>query len=337
MNSLERTQSFIKNQPVDRPPFHPIIMRFAAKYAGANYRDFCLDYKTKCAAMIRCARDFSLDWVTVMSDPYAEAEALGLTIEYPQNNLPIAKKPLNLDKLEKIRPVKVKDYQRLSNRIRAIEEYQHLVGTEYFIVGWVEGPMAEYAYLRGLSDACTDLITHPERVDSLSDIIVENATRFITAQIAAGAHCIGIGDSACSLIGPNLYRQFFFDRHRILVEHIHSLGALAKLHICGDTTGLLPYLIETGADIVDVDHLVASMEDHIPLLHRSQVLCGNSDPVSIIQNGNRETIAASVRECFKQARGRGIVSAGCEITPETTIDNFSYYRDSVLAFAIKNR
>ena len=333
MTALERTLNFINRKPVDRPPFHPIIMRFAAKYAGADYRDFCLDYKIKCAAMIQCAQDFSLDWVTVMSDPYAEAEAFGLNIEYPQDGLPLVKKPLSLNELEKIKPVKPNDHPRLTNRILALKTYQRQVGTEYFIVGWVEGPLAEYANLRGLSEACMDLISHPERVHFLTDIIMENAIQFITAQIEAGALCIGIGDSACSLIGPDLYRQFIFDRHKILVKHIHSLGALAKLHICGDTTAILPLLIDTHADIVDVDHLVSSMGDYVALLGRHQVLCGNSDPVSVIQNGDGEAIAASVMDCFRQAQGRGIVSAGCEITPETSIDNFSNYRDAVLALA----
>ncbi|MHB9126235.1 MAG: hypothetical protein ACYC4F_09845 [Armatimonadota bacterium] len=62
MTSLERTLNSIDGKPVDRPPFHPIIMQVAAKYAGIKYRDFCLD------------------WVTVMSDPYVEAEAFGLRV-----------------------------------------------------------------------------------------------------------------------------------------------------------------------------------------------------------------------------------------------------------------
>ena len=40
MNSLQRTQDFINGLAVDRPPFHPILMRFAALYAGVKYRGF---------------------------------------------------------------------------------------------------------------------------------------------------------------------------------------------------------------------------------------------------------------------------------------------------------
>ena len=73
---------------VDRPPFHPILMRLAAKYAGVRYKDFCLDYKTKCEANMLCSNDFGYDWVNVMSDPYSEASAYGTKLTYPENNLP---------------------------------------------------------------------------------------------------------------------------------------------------------------------------------------------------------------------------------------------------------
>ena len=73
MTGLSRTMAFIKGDHYDHPPFHPIIMRWAAKYAGIKYRDFCTDPSSKCNAMIKCARDFDMDWVTVMSDPWAEA------------------------------------------------------------------------------------------------------------------------------------------------------------------------------------------------------------------------------------------------------------------------
>jgi MtaA/CmuA family methyltransferase len=333
MNSLERTLNFIKNKPVDRSPFHPIIMRFAAKYAKVKYRDFCLNYQDKCYGMITCAQDFSLDWVTVMSDPWAEAEAFGMQIEYPENDLPKAKEPLlkNISNVDKLKVPRIKDSRRLKNRIRAIEEYKRQFGDQYFIVGWVEGPMAEFADIRGLSEACTDLYDHPSMVNRAADIIIENALQFITAQVRAGAHCIGIGDSACSVIGPKLYREFFFERERILVEHIHAQGALAKLHICGNTTAILPDMIKTGTDIIDVDHLVPSMEPFISLLSDHQVLSGNSDPVNVIQNGDKEAIFNSIRACFKQTRGRGIISAGCEITPETSIENFTFYRDVALS------
>lgn len=335
MTSLKRTLDFIKDKPVDRPPFHPIIMQFATKYAKIKYRDFCNDYKSKVYAMVKCADDFSLDWVTVMSDAYAEAEDFGLEIEYPEDSLPKQKGHLinNLSDIKKLKIPKIENSGRMLNRIKEIKEFKRVAGDKYFILGWIEGPMAEYTDLRGLTNTCLDLYDHPNEINNAFDIIIENAKQFIKPQIEAGAHCIGIGDAACSQIGPEMYNKYFFHREKTLIDYIHSLDALAKIHICGNITSILPDIIKTGADIIDIDHMVINMENFIELLKPNQVFSGNSDPVSVIQDGNKDKISNSVTECFEKTKGRGIVSAGCEITIGTSIKNFNSYKDAAFSLS----
>jgi uroporphyrinogen-III decarboxylase len=161
------------------------------------------------------------------------------------------------------------------------------------------------------------------------DVIVASAKEFITLQVEAGAHCIGIGDAFCSQIGPAPYRRLAFEREKQLVDHIHRLGAKAKLHICGNTAPILRDMIATGADIIDVDHLVPDMAPFAPFLGPQQVFSGKTDPVSVIQNGTPAQIMASVRECRAQAAGRVIVSAGCEVPPDTTPANLRAFQAAV--------
>ena len=331
MNGLQRTLDFLAGKPVDRRPFHPIIMRWAARYAGVKYRDFCLDYRAKASAMIKCADDFGIDWVTVMSDPWAEAEAFGITVEYPEDNLPVdtgGRLP-DLEAAAALRPYKPLDHARCVNRINEIKEFKRLVGDKYFIVGWVEGPVAAYSDIRGLTEASMDLLDDPDACGKAMDVIVESAMEFITLQVQSGAHCIGIGDAFCSQIGPGPYRDLAFEREKLLVDHIHNLGAKAKLHICGNTAPIMKDMIATGADIIDVDHLVPDMGAFVPFLSPTQVFSGKSDPVSIIQNGTPEQITESVGICRKEAAGRVIVSAGCEVPPDTSLRNMKTFRAAV--------
>lgn len=330
MTGLERTMAFIKGGSFDHPPFHPIIMRWAAKYAGVKYRNFCTEPLAKCHAMIRCAQDFGIDWVTVMSDPWAEASAFGIEVEYPEDSLPIDKGGHAPDAkaasmLKKYNPL---NNERCRNRLAEISEFRTQCHDEYFIVGWVEGSIAEYVDLRGASNASVDFYLDPGSMEKALDTIVESAMEFISLQIKAGAHCIGIGDAFCSQIGPELYNEFAFEREKILVDHIHNEGALAKLHICGDTSSILPGMIKTGADIIDIDHLVPSMSDYASLLSPGQVFSGKSDPVTVIQDGNEEMIVQNVLRDFRDSGGRCIVSAGCEITPGTTAENMKIFKKS---------
>ena len=327
MTGLERTLSFIKGETVDHPPFHPIIMRWAAKYAGIKYRDFCLDPSSKCLAMIRCAKDFNIDWVTVMSDPWTEASAFGIQVEYPEDNLPIDRAG-HFPDANSVSLAKHYDPLlsiRCNNRLCEIREFRATMKDELFVVGWIEGPVAEYVDLRGASNASVDFLLEPDAVERSMDMIIDCAIEFISLQIRAGAHCIGIGDAFCSQIGPELYNQFAFRRQKRLVDHIKNEGALAKLHICGNTESILPLMIDTGADIIDIDHLVPSMSDFLPFLAPGQVFSGKADPVTIIQDGTKDKINSTVNEDLRQVKGRCIVSAGCEITPGTSVENMKWF------------
>lgn len=336
MTSLQRTQDFLDGLTVDRPPFHPILMRLAAKYAGIKYKDFCLDYHKKVEANIKCAEDFSYDWVNVMSDPYAEASAYGTGLTFPEDNLPQVTAWLvnEIQDLDKIKLLKIGDHYRMVARVNEIREFSRLVGKTQFICGWVEGPFAEYCDLRDLSAACMDMYENPDKLRKALNIITENAISFAEAQVKAGAHCIGMGDAVCSLISPDLYQEFIFPLEKAIVDHIHSLGARVKLHICGNTSGIIPDMIKTGADIVDIDHLVGSMGDYIDYFPARQVPSGNSDPVTVIRDGNSKSIEESVMKCYSDTKGRGIVSAGCEIPPDTSVENMMAYSKAAHKIAV---
>ena len=327
MNSLERSISFIGGGSVDRIPFHPILMRFAALHAGIRYRDFCLIPARKCEANIRCAEDFSSDWVNTMSDPWAEAEAFGTRLTYPDDDLPKVER-YAIGEIDDIRRMKVLipgEHTRIMARIEEIGIYRQEVRDSLFVCGWVEGPLAAYCDIRDINMAMTDLYEFPEQVHYALNIITESATAFITPQVKAGAHCIGIGDSVCSLISPELYREFCFEREKRLVEHIHSLGALAKIHICGNISAILPDVIRTGADIIDIDHRTEPVTEAVRLLGERQVFSGKSDPVSVLQDGDTGSIRASCDSFFREAGGRSILSAGCEVTPGTPASNLRFF------------
>lgn len=323
MNSLTRTLDFISGKETDHVPFHPILMRFAAKYAGIRYRKFCLEAESKCTANMLCARDFKSDWVNTMSDPWAESEAYGTLLDYPEDDLPRVKKYAvqEISDIDRLKALKTSENARMAERLKEIETYRQSARETMFICGWVEGPLAEYCDIRDINMAMTDLYEYPAELHKALDIITGNAIDFITDQVNAGAHCIGIGDSVCSLISPDLYREFCFSREKTLVDHIHSCGALAKIHICGNIGAILNDVILTGADIVDIDHRVISVTDAVPLLAPSQVMSGKGDPVTVIQDGDSKMISDSVWQFYKEAGRRAIVSAGCEVTPGTSREN----------------
>jgi len=234
MTPLERTLNFIQGKAVDKVPFHPLVMQFAARYAGVPYRDYCLDYGRKCDANLRTAEDFGIDWMHVGGHPYTEAQDYGLDVKYPEDSLPLERGHLinGESDFDKVRLLDVENCQHMMGRVEGVETCAERAGNYMTIFGWAEGPMAEYADLRGLSSACTDLIDFEPQVKEMMAIIVENMKKWITLQVQAGAHVIGIGD---------FYRkrgefESAAERYRMLLNEYPGLGfdaaTLYKLGVC---------------------------------------------------------------------------------------------------------
>jgi MtaA/CmuA family methyltransferase len=209
----------------------------------------------------------------------------------------------------------------MHDRILAVEALRRGAANQLLVEGWVEGPIAEAADLRGINQLMLDFGDEPAFVADLMTWCVELACSFASAQLAAGADIIGIGDAAASLVGPAIYEEFVWPAERRLIEHVHRHGGRTRLHICGNTTPLLSLIGRLGSDTVDIDYLTSlqSARNAMP----GQVLAGNLDPVRVLRNGTPQRVTDAVARCHGDAGSRFIVAAGCEVPRDTEPANLA--------------
>ena len=259
MTSKERVLAHLEGRPVDHVPLMPITMMFAAGQLGVRYGDYARDHRVLVEAQMLTAEKFGFDYVSAISDPAREPADLGAAVEYFEDQPPaiIEDRALLADKalLGSLGFPDVYGGGRMHDRVKAIALFQQRAGDAKIIEGWVEGPCAEAADLRGINTLMLDFFDDPGFVHSLFEFTVGMELRFARAQVEAGADLIGIGDAAASLVGPKLYREFVQPHERRLIAGIRALGARTRLHICGNTRRMLAAMGETGADIVDLDYL----------------------------------------------------------------------------------
>ena len=208
----------------------------------------------------------------------------------------------------------------MHNGIKAIALFREKLGKEKIVEGWIEGPVAEGADLRGINTLMLDFLDDPGFVRDLFEFVIEMELRFAREQVRAGADIIGIGDAAASLIGPRIYEEFALPYEQRLVAGVQALGAKVRLHICGNTRKLVAGMGKLGCEIVDLDSLTPLSEAR-QVMGPSQVLLGNLNPVAVLMNGTPESVTAGIAECHRQAGGRFIVGAGCEVPRETPPEN----------------
>jgi MtaA/CmuA family methyltransferase len=324
MTSRERVLAHLEGRPVDRLPLMPITMMFAAAQTGARYRDYCTDYHVLVEGQIRTAEAFGFDYVNTMSDPAREAADCGAAVEYFDSQ-PVAlveDQALLADKT-KLASLKIPDPLgggRMHNGLKALALHKERVGKEMLVEGWIEGPIAEGADLRGINTLMVDFFDDPPFVRDLFAFVIEMELRFAREQLKAGADVIGVGDAAASLVGPDIYNEFVWPYEKKLVDGLHALGGKVRLHICGNIRRILEGVGKLGCDIVDLDSMVPISEAR-QKMGLDAVLLGNLNPVSVLRDGRPEVVTAAIAECHQQAGPRFIVGAGCEVPRDTPPDN----------------
>lgn len=330
MNGKERVLAMFDGRPVDHLPLMPITMMFAADLAGVRYRNYASDHRVLAEAQLRVADRFELDYVSAISDPAREVADLGGAIEWFDDQPPaiIESQALLADKsrLGGLSLPAMTAPGRMRDRIDAVALLKRQAGGARIVEGWVEGPCAMGADLRGLNTLMLDFEDDPEFVAALFTFVVAMELAFARAQVEAGADVIGIGDAAASLIGPRRYERFVLPHERTLVAGIQAMGARVRLHICGNTRKLLAGMGSLHADLVDLDYL-SPMAEGRAAMGPDQTLLGNLDPVRLLRDGTPEQINRALEACFQAAGPRYIVGAGCEVPRGTPHQNLGVLGD----------
>ncbi len=322
MNSYERTMNKISGKTVDHIPACPLFMTYAAKIINEKYSDYVCSYKILVKGQMALVDKFGIDVVSCCSDAWREAADCGVELEYFEYAPPfsmnhIIKNPADLLK------IKIPDSQgggRMTDRIEAIKSFSEQVKNEIPILGWIEGPVSEAVDLYGMNEFMTAVIELPDFIDDLLDWTTELEMRFAVEQIRAGADIIGIGDAAASLVSPNFYREKIMPREKMIIDLIHKYGAYARLHICGSVNGKFKSMGETGADIIDIDHMQTMYEARNEI-QSTICLAGNINPIAILRDGNPEKIISELHKCHNESGDSYMVAAGCEVISDTPEEN----------------
>jgi len=324
MNGRERILAMLARQPVDRLPLMPITMMFAGDQAGVRYGEYARDCHALVKAQIYTACKFDFDYVSAISDLAREAADCGATIRYFEDQPPAIDEAdaLLLDK-GKLLQLKAPDPfsgGRMTDRVRAVELLSKEIGKEKLVEGWVEGPCAEAADLRGINNLMIDFFDDPGFVRDLFSFVIEMELRFAKAQVDAGCDLIGVGDAAASLVGPQIYEEFVWPYEKRLIDGLHELGAKVRLHICGNTNAILSGMGRLGCEMIDLDFPVP-MAAARGAMGSDQVLAGNLDPVKVVRNGDTILIRGQVEQCYQESRPLYIIATGCEIPRGTPDEN----------------
>jgi uroporphyrinogen decarboxylase len=300
--------------------------------AGETVRRFATDPDVMARCVLAAYERFGYDGIEIGVDAVIEAEALGSEVAYPENEPPHVIRPLLGDGKKGLtllkKPADPKRAGRMPFVIAATKKVRERIGNEAYVQSIVMGPMNIASQLRGVENLILDILEDPDFVRELLSFTLRQSIEYARALLAAGATGLDIGEAFCSLnlISPQIYRTFALELHRALIDDIHDQGGFAELHVCGNTTEIIEDLKSTGADYLDIDWPVdiGRVVSLVPCR-------GNLDPSRILLLGDRALVLEEAsRVIAKAAPSRGLIlGSGCEIAPNTPLENIAAMVDAV--------
>jgi MtaA/CmuA family methyltransferase len=326
LNSKQRCLAAIHGEPLDRTPVFPLLMFLAADRSQMPYRRYATEGQVLAEAQLKVRQEYGVDAITSCSDAFRVSADLGGEMAYPEDRTPYLLKPLvssqeDLNHLRK--PDFSQPHSRMQDRVEATRAMVKAAGEDCLVLGWVDMPFAEACSVCGVSEFMLMIIEQPELAHQLLEFLTEIVIGFALAQVEAGAPMIGAGDAAASLISARSFRQFALPYEQQVCQAVHATGGLVKLHICGKTTHLLADMVQSGADLFNVDHLVDLATARKVYEAAGKCFKGNLDPVGdMLQASAQECTRAALR-CLRLAQGsRYMLSAGCEVPAAVTDEVF---------------
>lgn len=318
MNSYERVMNSIEGKAVDHVAVAPFVMAFSAKFAGIPYGLFASNYKYLAEAQIKTCEYFCFDAVTVDSDAYREASALGAVVQFPQDELPVITQHAISDKAKFAFSIPdIGACPRLVDKIQGVAYLKNYYKNDKAIIGWVESPFQSAGTLYDISEFMMDIYEEPGFIKELLDFTAELGVAFALEQAAAGADIIGVGDAMASMISPEIYKSIVLPYTKKLVDGIRKKSMVKlKYHMCGNSKHLLPFIKEIGFDIINIDHKT-DMQEAYSIIGDTACIKGNIDPVSVLKDGTPEMVAYEVQKLMDLNQPRFILSAGCEVARDT--------------------
>ena len=320
--------SALKRQYADRIPTTVLIGPYCSRLTDYTVKEILTDAQKSAEAHLAFYDRFKPDSLIIYNDIYLEAEAVGCALEFPEHQISHPKTVLVQEKGDLVGldvPNPRKD-ARLPYYIEVCEKVSSQVRKEAAIGLGQSGPWNLAMHLRGAESLLTDTVTDTPFVHDLMRFTTEVVQKMGDAFIEAGfSPSIGEAYASCSLISPQIYKDFIKPYHQQLCDYFKSKKAFMSLHICGETDPIMEDIVETGIAFFSLD-APSSLKRLLEIAAGKFPIMGNV-PTTLFSSGTREEMESAIRHCIDTAaEGSGyILASGCEIPLDSTEDRVSHF------------
>jgi uroporphyrinogen decarboxylase len=301
--------------------------RYMAEYRAVRKQysliEICKNPKIAAEVTITAAEALGVDAAIIFADLLLPLEVMGLPFHFSAGEGPVIEKPIrSSDAVAALRTDRTADLGYVSDAVRLVAGH---FGDRLPVIGFCGAPFTLASYMiegggsRNYLHAKKMMYSSPAAWGELMGKLVAVTSEYAIEQVHAGADVIQVFDSWVGCLSVEDYRQYVAPWSGKLVKRIQTAG-VPVVYFGTDTTALLPYMKETGAEVIGVDWRIP-IDDGWRSMGMRGAVQGNLDPVLLFA-GWKE-IKSRAEEILRRAGGRPghIFNLGHGILPETPVEN----------------
>ncbi|MGH9900458.1 MAG: uroporphyrinogen decarboxylase [Pyrinomonadaceae bacterium] len=318
-----------RREPV---PYTPVwLMRQAGRYMReyrevrerTSFLELCKTPDLAAEVTVYAAERLGVDAAIIFADILLITEPMGLELEFAKGEGPVIHNPVrearDVGRLRELEDAGALDYV-----YEAIRATRRALRPDLPLIGFAGAPftLASYIIEGGASKNYVHTKTFMYRDagawHAMMSLVARALSRYLNAQVAAGAQAVQLFDSWVGALGPDDYREYVLPHTSSVIRTVTP--GVPVIHFGTGTAALLELMREAGGEVVGLDWRVR-LDEAWRRLGDDMAVMGNLDPLVLFSD--KKTVRAHARRVLEQAAGRPghIFNLGHGILPETPVEN----------------
>ncbi len=318
-----------RREPTDVTPIW--LMRQAGRYmeeyrkvrGQTSFLDLCKNPQLCSEIMCTAVARLGVDAAIIFSDLLPILEPMGLELDFPKGEGPVIYNPVRAP-ADVDRVVELEDLGALDFVFETVRQTRADLPGHLPLIGFAGAPftLASYSIEGGGSRNYLHTKTLMYRDEgawrTLMERLARSITRYLNAQIAAGAQCVQLFDSWVGCLGVDDYRRYVLPYVKQIMDGI--IPGVPVINFATGNPALLPLLAETGGQVIGVDWRVR-LDDAWKTIGYDRAVQGNLDPLVLL--AGKDEIRRRAKQVLDQAGGRAghIFNLGHGVVQQTPVEN----------------
>ena len=288
-----------------------------------TFLDLCKTPALAAEVTVTAAERLGVDAAIIFADILLILEPMGIDLEFAKGEGPVIHNPVRAaSDVKRLR--EVEDVSSLDFVYEAIRLTRQDLKPNIPLIGFSGAPFTLASYMtegggsKNYVNTKTLMYGDSGAWHNMMSLIARGLSKYLNAQIDAGAQAVQLFDSWVGCLSPDDYREYVLPHTREVIKNIRP--DVPVIHFGTGTASLLELMCEAGGNVIGLDWRV-KLDEGWNRIGKNRGVMGNLDPVVLFSSTN--VIRAHAKRILDRAGSDPghIFNLGHGILPETPVDN----------------